>query len=153
MVVDGSFRIATYRNIADLEWGTAEVPSHNGVKSNYASFWTNSIADGVKGEKLAAAVKFVKFLASPEAQAKWLDKVGELPANPQYAARQANVPYVGEFLKGLEYAHATIFVDETGQRDLFMNMIDEVVLSNVSPANAMRSAAEKEQKMIDDFWK
>ena len=153
MVVDGSFRIATYRGIADLEWGTAEVPSHNGIKSNYASFWTNSIVDGVSGAKLDASIKFLKFLASPEVQAQWLDRIGELPANPQFAAQQANVPYVGEFLKGLEYAHATIFVDETGQRDVFVNMVDEVIYNNVSPAAAIRNAAQLEQRLIDDFWR
>jgi multiple sugar transport system substrate-binding protein len=153
MVIDGSFRIGTYRPLASLEWAVAEIPTRNGIKSNYASFWTNAIADGVKGDKLAASVKFLKFLASPEVQAKWLDKVGELPANPRFAAQQANVQYVGEFLKGLEYAHATIFVDETGQRDVFVNMVDEVYLNNVSPAQALRAAAEKEQKLIDDFWK
>jgi multiple sugar transport system substrate-binding protein len=153
MVIDGSFRIGTYRPLSNLEWGVAEIPTRNGIKSNYASFWTHSIADGVKGDKLAASIKFLKFLASPEVQAKWLDKVGELPANPTFAAQQANVQYVGEVLKGLEYAHATIFVDETGQRDIFVNMVDEVYLNNVSPAQALRAAAEKEQKLIDDFWK
>jgi multiple sugar transport system substrate-binding protein len=153
MVVDGSFRIATYRGIADLEWGAAEVPSHNGIKSNYTSFWTNSIVEGVTGAKLDASIKFLKFLASPEVQAQWLDRIGELPANPQFAAQQANVPYVGEFLKGLEYAHATIFVDETGQRDVFVNMVDEVILNNVSPAVAIRNAAQLEQRIIDDFWR
>jgi multiple sugar transport system substrate-binding protein len=151
--VDGSFRIATFKAAEGLEWGAAEVPSHNGIKSNYASFWTNSVTSGVQGDKLEASVKFVKYLASPEVQAKWLDKVGELPANPQFAAQQSNVPYVGEFLKGLEYAHATIFVNEAGQRDIFVNMVDQVILNKVSPAAALQEAAEKEQKLIDDFWK
>ena len=153
MAIDGSFRIATYRNVDGLEWGAAEVPSYNGVKSNYASFWTNSIADGVKGDKLAASVKFLKYLASPEVQGKWLDKIGELPANPKFAAQQSNVPIVGDFLKGLDYAHATIYVDETGQRDIFLNMVDQVYLNKMSPAQAIKEAAEKEQKLIDDFWK
>jgi multiple sugar transport system substrate-binding protein len=153
MNIDGSFRIATLKSAEGLDWAAAELPSHNGIKSNYASFWTNSIAAGVKGDKLAASIKFLKYLASPEVQAKWLEKVGELPANPQLAARQGDVPFVGAFLKGLEYAHASIFVDETGQRDVFVSMVDQVVLNNMSPEAAIKEAAEKEQKIIDNFWK
>ena len=131
----------------------AELPVHNGVKSNFASFWTHGISAGVKGAKLDASVKFLKFITSPETQALWQEKVGELPANPELAAKQANVPYVGTFLKGLDYAHATIFVDEAGQRNVFVNMVDEVVLKNKPPADAVRDAAATEQKLINDFWK
>jgi len=153
MNIDGSFRIAAFKALPDLEWGVAELPVHNGVKSNFASFWTHGIAAGVKGAKLDASVKFLKFITSPETQALWQEKVGELPANPELAAKQANVPYVGTFLKGLDYAHATIFVDEAGQRNVFVNMVDEVVLKNKPHADAVRDAAAAEQKLIDDFWK
>ena len=153
MVIDGSFRIGTYLPLTELEWGAAEIPSHNGIRANYASFWTNSIVQGVRGPELDASISFLKFLASPEVQGQWLERVGELPANPQYAARHANTPFVGEFLKGLEYAHATTFVDETGQRDLFIEMIGRVRLQNIPPAQALRETAEREQRMIDDFWR
>lgn len=153
MNIDGSFRIAAFKAIPDLEWGVAELPTHNGVKSNYASFWTHGIAAGVKGAKLNASIKFLKFITSPEAQAIWLEKVGELPANPSFAAKQRDVPYVGVFLKGLDYAYATIFVDEAGQRKIFVDMVDEVILKNRNPLEVIREAALKEQKLIDDFWK
>ena len=153
MAIDGSFRIGTYINTPGLDWGATEVPSHNGIRANYASFWTNSIVNGVRGERLDASVQFLKFLASRDVQAQWLTRVGELPANPAFAAQQANVPFVGEFLKGLEYAHATAFVNEAGQRDIFVDMIDQVILRNVPPAEAMRQAAEREQRLIDEFWR
>jgi multiple sugar transport system substrate-binding protein len=153
MNIEGSFRIAALNAVKDLEWAAAELPVHNGVKSNYASFWANAISAGVTGKKLEASIKFLEFLASPDVQNIWMEKVGELPANPAFAAKQLNKPQVGEFLKGLEYAHASVFVDEMGQRDLFVNMVDQVVLNNVSPANALKEAAEKEQKIIDQFWK
>ncbi|GAB1483145.1 extracellular solute-binding protein [Treponema sp.] len=153
MNIDGSFRIATLNAVKDLEWGAAELPTHKGIKSNYASFWTHGITSGVKGAKLDASVKFLKFITSPHAQELWLAKVGELPATPEFAAKQKDVPYVGQFLKGLDYAHATSFVDEAGQRNLFVDMIDQVILKGMSPAEALKQAAAKEQQLIDDFWK
>jgi multiple sugar transport system substrate-binding protein len=153
MNIDGSFRIATLNAVKDLEWAVAELPAHNGIKSNYASFWTHGITAGTKGAKLAASVKFLKYLTSPEAMDTWLAKVGELPANPGFAAKQKDVPFVGTFLKGLDYAHASIFVDEAGQRNVFVDMVDQVTLKNKPPADALKEAAEREQKLIDDFWK
>lgn len=153
MNIDGSFRIATLNAVKDLEWAVAELPSHKGIKSNYASFWTHGITAGTKGAKLAASVKFLKYITSAGAMGVWLDKVGELPANPGFAAQQKDKPFVGVFLKGLDYAHATIFVDESGQRKVFVDMVDQVVLKNRAPADSLKEAAETEQKLIDDFWK
>lgn len=153
MTIDGSFRIGTFKALPDLEWGVAELPSHNGIKSNFASFWTHAIVDGVKGKQLDAATKFLKFITSPEAMEMWLQKVGELPANPKIADAHKNDQYVSEFMKGLAYAHSTIFVDETAQRNGFVDMVDQVNLKGVSVADALREAAVKEQKVIDDFWK
>ncbi len=76
MNIDGSFRIAAFKAIPDLEWAVAELPTHRGVKSNYASFWTHGIAAGVRDAKLDAAGKFLKFITSAEAQGLWLEKVG-----------------------------------------------------------------------------
>ncbi len=153
MNIDGSFRIATLNAVKDLEWAVAELPAHRDIKSNYASFWTHGITAGTKGAKLAASVKFLKYITSADAMDTWLAKVGELPANPGFAAKQKDTPFVGVFLKGLDYAHATIFVDEAGQRNVFVDMVDQVVLKNRAPSDALAEAAGREQKLIDEFWK
>jgi len=153
MTIDGSFRIATLNGVKDLEWGAAELPSYKGVQSNFASFWTHSIVAGVKGKKLEASIKFLKYITSPEAMELWLAKVGELPANPKIGDAHKNDPYVSVFLKGLPYAHATAYVDEAGQRTLFVDMIDELNLKGGKAADVLKAVAAKEQKLIDDFWK
>jgi multiple sugar transport system substrate-binding protein len=153
MNVDGSFRIATLNAVKDLEWGVAELPSYNGLKSNFASFWTHAIAAGVQGKKLEASMKFLKFLTSPEVQDIWLQKVGELPATPSLSDKYKTDPVISVFLKGLAYAHATSYVDEAGQRTILVDAVDEVNLKGSSPAAVIKAAAEKEQKLITDFWK
>jgi len=153
MTIDGSFRVATFKALPDLEWGVAELPSHNRIQSNFASFWTHAIVAGVAGKELDASVKFLKFITSPEAMELWLEKVGELPANPKIAAAHKDDPIVSQFMKGLAYAHSTIFVDEAGQRTVFVDMVDEINLKGTKVDEALKQAAAKEQKIIDDFWK
>ncbi|MGA2480595.1 MAG: extracellular solute-binding protein [Spirochaetia bacterium] len=153
MNIDGSFRIATLNAVKNLEWGAAELPTYKGVKSNFASFWTNAIVNGVSGAKLDAAVRFLAFLTSPEVQDQWLKKVGELPATPSLSDRYQNDPVISVFLKGLAYAHATSYVDEAGQRAILDDAVDEVNLKKADPAAVLNAAAAKEQKLIDNFWK
>jgi len=153
MTIDGSFRVATLKAMKDLEWGIAELPTHNGIKSNFASFWTNSIVSGVKGKQLDASVKFLQFLTSPEVMEQWLAKVGELPANPKIAAAHKDDPIINVFMKGLDYAHVTAFVDEAGQRNLFVDMIDEINLKGAKVEDVLKRTAVAEQKIFDDFWK
>ncbi len=152
MTIDGSFRIGTLRNVKGLNFAFAELPSHNGVKSNFASFWANGITKNATGDRLIAAIKFVKFLSSEYVMDLWLKNVGELPANPALAANYYDDPTYGPFLKGLEYAHATFFVDETAQRQVIMDAVDKVI-NGYSPESAWKEMAVEEQKVLDKFWK
>lgn len=153
MNIDGSFRIATLNAVKGLEWGVAELPTYKGAKSNYASYWTHGIVDGVKGKELEASIKFLKYITSPEAQELWLKNVGELPATPSLSEKYMDNPVVLPFLKGLAYAKASLFIDEAGQRTVMVDAVDEVILKKVDPLQALKNAAAKEQKLIDDFWK
>ncbi|MGJ8454145.1 extracellular solute-binding protein [Pseudothermotoga sp. U03pept] len=151
MNIDGSFRIAALKK-AGINFGVAELPEYNGIKSNFASFWANGITKNCTGEKLDAAIKFLKFLSSEKVMELWLEKVGELPANPAVAQKYYNDPIYGPFLKGLEYAHATMFVDETAQRQVMMDAVDRVWLKGISPEQSFKEAAQTEQAILDKFW-
>ncbi len=151
MNIDGSFRIAALKR-SGINFGIAELPEYNGIKSNFASFWANAITVNATGQKFEAAVRFLKFLISEEVMEYWLEAVGELPAKPQVAMKYYNDPVYGPFLKGLEYAHATFFVDELPQRQVIMDAVDKVWLKNVDPAIAFKEAAAQEQLILDKFW-
>ena len=154
MYIDGSFRIGTLNQLKNLEYGIAEIPAHNGVKSNFASFWANGITSQTKGKELEASIKFLKFLTSERAMELWLTNVGELPAKPEVALREENVdhPQYGPFIKGLEYAHATYFVDEVSQRQVWIDAYDMVRLQGTSVKEAVDTAAETEQKVLDKYY-
>lgn len=152
MTIDGTFRLGAFSTIKDFEWGVTELPANkDGLRSNYASYFANGIGAKTTGEELEASKKFLTYLTSPEAMAIWLKVVGELPALRSAALTDANLkdPIYGPFLKGLEYAHTTMFKDEQGQRQNAIDMTNRVLLEGQSPEDSVKQAAEAEQEMID----
>lgn len=153
MTVDGTFRLGAFRSIDAFEWGVTELPSNaDGVRSNYASYFANGISAKAKGEKLEAATKFLNYISSPEAMEIWLKEVGELPARRAVAQTETNLadPIYGPFLKGLDYAHTTMFVDEAAQRQTAMDMVNRIVLEKQPVKDSLAEAAKAEQAIIDD---
>lgn len=154
--IDGSFRIGSLADARGLKWGVAELPAGpDGVQSNYASYWVNGITSRAEGEELEAAVKFMQFITSDEAMQVWLDVVGELPAKPSVGLTEenANDPVYGPFIRGLEYAHATKFANESGQRQVVMDMVGRIDLEGQSVEDSVAQAADQEQKILDEYFK
>ncbi|KAA9385476.1 MULTISPECIES: extracellular solute-binding protein [Neorhizobium] len=152
MTIDGTFRLGSFKSIKDFEWGVTELPANaQGVRSNYASYFANGISAKTKGEELEASKKFLAYITSPAAMEIWLKTVGELPALRSAALTDANLkdPIYAPFLKGLEYAHTTLFKDEQGQRQNAIDMVNRVLLEGQSTKDSLAQAAEAEQEMID----
>ena len=155
MTIDGSFRLGALDNQKGLDYGVAELPSHNGIKSNFASYWVNGITTKATGPKRDAAVKFLKFITTPEAMELWMNTVGELPARKSVAEKDANKNHAkyGPFIRGLNYSYATDFVNESAQRKVLIDMVDTITLKNVPTKDAVAQAAAEEQKLLDAFYK
>jgi multiple sugar transport system substrate-binding protein len=152
MTIDGTFRLGAFRP-NPFEWGVAELPANaDGMRSNFASYFANGIAATTTGEKLEASEKFLQYLSSPEAMTVWLEVVGELPARKAVALSDENLadPIYAPFLKGLDYAHTTLFVDEAAQRQNAIDMLNRVLIDNQDPAASVAEAAEKEQTIINE---
>jgi multiple sugar transport system substrate-binding protein len=155
--IDGSFRLGTIAKQApDLNFGVTELPMHNDVKSTFGSYWTHGITKKAAADpaRMAAAVKFLKFITSPEAGALWVKIVGELPAQLDAAGDPELLadPKLGAFAKGLEYAHATFFVDESKNRQALIDAYDSVILAGEDPRTALDIATETVQELLDEFW-
>lgn len=155
MIIDGSFAIGTIRQGARFNLGVAELPRDpNGPRANFGSFWLHGLTPLATGPKREAALRFLEFITSEEAQRYWLEKVGELPASRRLIQDPALLrdPIYGPFIASLAYATATPFVDETAQRRVMVDAINRVLLQNVDPAQSLRLAAEEEQRILDRFW-
>ena len=151
MTIDGSFRLGAFDGQKGLDYGVAELPAYEGKRSNFASYWANGITAKATGAKLNAAAKFLAFITTPAAMQLWMQTVGELPARISLAQTDAvkNDPKYGPFVRGLSYAVATDFVDETTQRKVMMDMIDVILLKHTPTAEAVTAAAAEEQKFLD----
>jgi multiple sugar transport system substrate-binding protein len=155
MHIDGSFRIGALNNTRGLKWGVAELPAGpTGIQSNYSSYWVNAITTKAEGEKYEAAVKFMDYITSDEAMQIWLDTVGELPAKPSVGMTEANAndPVFGPFIRGLEYAHTTIFADESAQRGALVDMVQRIELQGQDPADSLAEAAAADQAILDAYY-
>ena len=155
LTIDGSFRLSGFDGQKGLDYGVTELPAYDGKRSNFSSYWVNGVTSKAKDAKRDAAIKFLKFVTTPEAMELWLHAVGELPARVAVAAKESNRkdPKYGPFIRGLDYAHATDFVDELAQRKVVIDLFDRITLQKVSPTDAVRTAAEEEQKILDANYK
>ncbi len=154
MTIDGSFRLGTLDKIEELNYGVAELPSLNGVHNNFASFWAHGITKFTSGKELEASMKFLEYITSEKAMEMWLENIGELPARKTLANKPeyANHPKYGAFIRGLEYANATNFIEEKGQRQVWIDAYDNVLLKNMSIEEAVDIAAEQEQAILDKYY-
>lgn len=155
MHIDGSFRLGALRDTRGLEWGVAELPANeNGERYNFSSYWVNGITTTPQGDEFDAAARFLQFITTPDAMQLWLETVGELPARPSAALTEENTahPEYGAFVRGLEYANATQFVDESAQRQFMVDMVDRVLLEGMSVEDSLAIAAEQEQALLDEFY-
>ncbi len=154
MFVSGSFALGTLDSVEELNYGTAELPSMNGIKSNFASFWANGITSFTEGKELEASVKFLKFLTSKDVMERWLDAIGELPANKELGESEeiANDPKYGPFIRGLDYAHATVFYDESAQKNVMFDCYNRIVLEGMDVKESVDIAAKEEQAIIDKYF-
>lgn len=84
MYMDSSAGVAAAINNSPFEVGAAYIPyadevDRQGVVIGGASLW---MSKGIEEEKQEAAWEFMKFLASPESQAKWHVGTGYFAINP-----------------------------------------------------------------------
>ena len=126
--IDGSFRVGAYANTKDLQFGVGELPVHNNIKSNYASYWVNGISAKASGAKLDAAQKFLAFVTTADAMNLWLKTVGELPARVDAArARQLDRGPLNQSLTGARLREIAV-PDRAGAR-LLAVAVDQYGLS------------------------
>jgi len=155
MHIDGSFRLGALRDTRGLDWGVGELPANaDGERYNFSSYWVNGITTTPQGAEFDASARFLQFITSPDAMQLWLETVGELPARPAAALTPENTahPEYGPFVRGLEYATSTEFVNESAQRQLMVDMVDRVLLEDMSIEDSLAVAAEQEQAILDEFY-
>ncbi len=155
--VDGSFRLSGLAsNAPDLDWGVTELPTVNDVQANFGSYWTHGITNKSASDpaRMDAAVKFLKFITTPEAGTQWVAATGELPAQLAAAEDPALLadPKLGAFAASLPYASSTWLVDETVVRQSVLDAYDAIKLTGADAHEELDFAVETTQELYDDYW-
>lgn len=155
--VDGSFRLSGLAsNAPDLDWGVTELPTVNGVQANFGSYWTHGITNKAASDpaRMDAAIKFLKFITTPEAGTQWVAATGELPAQLAAASDPALLadPKLGAFAASLPYASSTWLVDETVVRQASLDAYDAIKLNGADPREELDFAVETVQELYDEYW-
>ncbi len=152
-------RLAT--NSPDLNYGIAPYicgPAEDPALAcrNLGQYWSYSMTTKAAGDpaKLAATIKFLKYLASPEGYTAYLDVHGGIPAlNSQLAdPKYADDPLLKPFIATMANARAIPWVDELGERDISMQMGERVILNGENPREVLDWGTEATNKLRDDFF-
>ncbi len=156
MMISGSFYLGTARSKANFAWGVFPIPAGPMGQANFGSFWTHGISSKAAKDpaKLAAAVKFLKFLTSADTMKKWTPAIGELPARADLLRDSlfTRDGSLAPFINSLPVAIATYFVDESADRDALIAAYDKVILKNDDPKKALDEAVVQVQKIFDQYW-
>ena len=155
MHIDGSYRLGSLASQAkDLNYGVTVLPTYNGVATSFGSFWTNGITTNATGNKLDASAKFLEFLTSADVMKTWTDRIGEIGARVEIAEDPDLLKNekLAPFIQQLPVADSYFYVDEDADRKALMDAIDEVLLNNVDPREALDTAVKKVQGLLDEYW-
>lgn len=153
--IDGSYRLGSLKaQAADLNYGVTVLPSYNGVETSFGSFWTNGITTNATGAKLDASVKFLEYLTSAEVMKTWTERIGEIGAKTEIADDPDLLKdeKLAPFIKQLPVADSYFYVDEDADRKALMDAIDQVLLNDMDPREALDTATAQVQKLLDEYW-
>lgn len=155
MSIDGSYRISALEGDGKLNYGVVPIPSHEGRKSSFGTFWTNGILAGTKDKELEASEKFLAFLTSEEVMKTWTTRIGEIGARTSIAEDQELLKNekLAPFIEMLPYADSYFYVDEAADRKIVVDAIDQVLLNGMDPREVLDWAVGEAQALLDSYWK
>lgn len=142
--VNGIKQAPTFGGLENL--GVAPVPAGSAKAGTPVGGHNYVIWSGMPQEKVAAAVAFVKFMASADSQAFLAEKLGLLPTRTSAYSMPAvqNNPTISVFKPVLDGAVARPWIPEGGQ---FFGPLDqmatEVLVQNKDPKASLDTVANK----------
>ena len=150
MIINGPWEVAgiktapTFGGLENL--GVAPVPAGSAKAGSPVGGHNYVIWSGMPQEKAAAAIAFIKFMSSAEAQAFLAEKLGVLPTRTSVYDLPAvkNNPTISVFKPVLDSAVARPWIPEGGQ---FFGPLDqmatEVLVQNKDPKASLDTDANK----------
>jgi multiple sugar transport system substrate-binding protein len=139
-----------------VEWAVAPMPAGPEGRFTTGSSWPLALTAKAQDDpaRLEAATKFLMYMTTADAQERFNDATGELPARldmvtlPKYADNPALRPFIDQ----LEQTTGTFWADELAERQCAVDMYDAVTVGGMDAATALQMGQECDQAIRDAFF-
>ncbi len=127
----------------NLNWGVSPVPqvAADVDKVNFANYWGEAVSKQ-SGDTLEAW-DFLKFITSKESLGKYYEKHELVSSRRDILAAQAADPILGVFAEAALTAKSVYKPDANLFEGIFVKAIEDVVLRNFTPEEAIRNASQQ----------
>ena len=126
-----------------LKYGIAAVPQIEGadLRVNFANYWAEGVAK--QSEHPTEAWQFLKYISQKNVLSQYYTAVKHVASRPDILESQITDPDIGVFAENALSAKSFFKPDSDAVETIFVQMINDVVLRNVQPADAVRAASQK----------
>lgn len=148
-------------NAPDLNFDSFPLPSGTSsdpeiAQTNQTQYWSYNMTAKAAADPATyeAALKFMKFLATPEASMAYIKIAGGLPVHEANLADPffTEDPQLKAFMDTLPYSIPLFWVDEKGERQTILTMADKVLLNNEDIKEVFDWGTLEEQRIRDEFF-
>ncbi|MEJ0021714.1 MAG: extracellular solute-binding protein [Candidatus Doudnabacteria bacterium] len=127
----------------NLNWGVSAVPqvSDQATKVNFANYWGEAVSKSSKNT--AAAWDFLNFISSNAELTKYYAKHQLVASRKDMLPQQVPDTDIGVFAENALTARSVYKKDANLFESVFLKMIDDVILRNFQPQDALNNAAQQ----------
>jgi multiple sugar transport system substrate-binding protein len=150
MMFNYSYHIPTIKaKAAKLNFDVAPVPQITGseVDVNYANYWANAVSS--LSSYPTEAWDFILFVAQKENLEKYLTETEKPTARRDLVIKQIDDIYLGVFAEQALTAQSWWQVDDKRIESIFANMIESVVLGQVTAEEAIELAVTQVNRLME----
>jgi ABC-type glycerol-3-phosphate transport system substrate-binding protein len=126
-----------------LNYGIAPVPQIDSVRNkiNFANYWGQGVSK--QSQNTQAAWTFLKFITQSNVLTKYYEVQKQASPRKDIIEKQISDPDIGIFAENALTAKSVYKPDSNAIESVFLQMIDNVILHNVVPADAVNAAVQK----------
>lgn len=155
MIMDGPWDLPTFRRMKNIDWAVASLPEGPDGRATYIA--GESLAIFRQSNNPDAAWTFVKWVTQPQIQAMFSMSSGYLPVRKSVLSRDDYKAFLESdhamksFIEQIEIARQRPTIEKyyVNINQFIAEAIEQTLLGNKSPRQALDEAAEKSNKLLN----
>ncbi len=134
-----------------LNYAVAPVPQIDpaGTRINFANYWAEAVSKQSANQE--AAWQFLKFISSKEVLPKYYEVQKQPSSRIDIVEQQLTDEEIGVFAEQVLSAKSIYKPDSDAVESIFVQMINDVILRNITPQEAASAAAQKINLLLRNF--